>query len=136
MPMYNFHKQVSSLLLVLIFITSCNGQSKTQSQIESIIGTKKVPLGQPKIVKTHGTTDNDNLLCNLQDNAGNLWFATSGEGVYCYDGKLFTNYTTADGLSNNNGNCILQAKDGIIWFGTKNIGLIRYDGKTFTNFSE
>ena len=36
----------------------------------------------------------------LEDKNGNLWIGTE-MGLSRYDGKSFTNYTTADGLMNN-----------------------------------
>ncbi|GAB2558355.1 two-component regulator propeller domain-containing protein [Spirosoma aerophilum] len=70
------------------------------------------------------------------DKTGNLWFGTTGEGVYRYDGKLFTQFTKQDGLSSNTVWCLVEDRAGNIWVGTRNIGLYRYDGKTFTSFSE
>ena len=67
---------------------------------------------------------------------GNMWFSTEKNGVYCYDGKSFKNYTTADGLVYDSVFSILEDKNGNLWFGTRGFGLSRYDGKTFTNFSE
>jgi len=44
--------------------------------------------------------------CGLQDKTGNLWFGTTGDGVYRFDGKLFTNFTMKDGLDTNQIQCI------------------------------
>jgi len=131
MKKYYLHNPIYSLLLSLIFITSCNGQNKTQPQ-EIVKEPKTIPIGQPKMIKTQGTNQADNVHCGLQDKAGNLWFGTTGEGVYHYDGKSFTNFTVKDGLSNNTVWSILEDKTGNIWFGTK-AGICRYDGKTFTS---
>ena len=125
------HHPIYSLLFVLIYITSCNVQTKAQSQTDSLSKQKAIPIGQPKIVKPKGRNEGDNVRCGLQDKAGNLWFGTSGEGVYRYDGKWFTNFTEKDGLSNNHVFAILEDKTGNLWFGTDS-GLCRYDGKTFT----
>lgn len=84
-----------------------------------------------KIIKPVGAHKDDNIRCGIQDKAGNLWFGTSGEGVYRYDGKTFTNFTTKDGLSNDLVLSILEDSTGKIWFGTDN-GLCQYDGKNFT----
>ncbi|HYV90863.1 MAG TPA: two-component regulator propeller domain-containing protein [Chitinophagales bacterium] len=125
--------QIYPLLLSLVFFTSCNGQVKNDLPKDSPDSYRDEPKtitdGQPKIVKTQGTNQYANTRCGLQDKAGNLWFGTTGEGVYRYDGKLFTQYTVKDGLSNNTVECILEDKSGNIWFGT-DAGLCRYDGKT------
>ena len=131
MTNYYLHKLIYSLLLVLIFLTSCNGQTKTQSQTKSAS-----PIGQPKLIKNHFTDQYkvtaENIHCALQDKAGNLWFGTTADGVYRYDGKLFINFTMKDGLSSNGVSCILEDKSGNIWFGGDD-GISRYNGKSFTS---
>jgi ligand-binding sensor domain-containing protein len=132
MAKFYLYNPIYSLLLVLMFFTSCNGQTNTQSQTDSVSESKKIPAGQPKIIKPTGRNRDDNIYCGLQDKAGNLWFCSQGEGVYRYDGKLFTNFTEKDGLSSNEVHCILEDKTGNIWFGT-DASICRYDGKTFTS---
>ena len=63
-----------------------------------------------------------------------MWFGTNGGGVarlnknYSADNKkVFTTYSTAQGLANNVVLSILQDKDGDIWFGTRGGGVSRYD---------
>ena len=54
---------------------------------------------------TNFTTDNglalDAVECSFMDKSGNIWFGTQGGGVSKYDGKSFTNFTTAQGLADN-----------------------------------
>ena len=133
MSKYYLHKPIYSLLFVLIFLASCNGQTKPQLQTEIQSETKSIPIGQPKLINTQGTQANDNVHCGLLDKAGNLWFGTTGSGVYRYDGKLFYNYTVKDGLSSNAVWSILEDKSGNIWFGTSD-GICRYDGKKIIPF--
>jgi ligand-binding sensor domain-containing protein len=125
-------------LLSLIFITSCNGQVKTspkQSEPTNRLNeAKKTTVGQPKMIRTQGMVSG-NVGCELQDKAGNLWFSTGGEGVYRFNGKSFTNFTTKDGLSNNEVRAIIEDKAGNILFGTKS-GICKYDGKSFTKYPE
>ncbi len=71
--------------------------------------------------------------CGFEDRKGNLWFGTSKEGAYRYDGKSFTQFTTQDGLSDNSVNVITEDEAGNILFGTAR-GISTYDGKSFTNF--
>ncbi len=64
----------------------------------------------------------------IQDNRGFIWLGTSG-GLVRYDGREFTTFTTADGLSF--GTVISLAEDGrgSLWIGT-GLGLtVRRDGR-------
>ncbi len=118
-----------SLLLAVLSLTSCNGQAQAPPAKARAGAVKSRPAGQPKLVKTQGTNEYANIHCSVLDNAGNLWFGTTGEGVYRYDGRRFTQFTEHDGLSSNTVWCALADHDGNIWFGTEN-GACRYDGKT------
>jgi ligand-binding sensor domain-containing protein len=124
---YLFNRQILFFLLILIFFNSCNGQVKTKST-DDLKNTGTITIGTPKLVKSQGSQLGNNVHCSLKDKQGNLWFGTTGEGVYCYDGKLFTQFTTRDGLSNNSVYSILEDNIGNIWFGTSN-GLHKFDGK-------
>ena len=123
----SFRKRYS-FMFVMAFLTSCNGQVKTDLPQDSVSGSKTFLQRQPKMIKTQGSSEYQNVHCGLQDKNGNLWFGTTGEGVYHYDGKLFTQFTVKDGLSNNNVWSILEDRTGNIWFGTTD-GLCRYNGK-------
>jgi ligand-binding sensor domain-containing protein len=124
---YFFNKQIIYSLLILVFYISCNGQVKPKST--AILKNKDTStLGTVKLVKTQGSRFGDNIHCSLKDKQGNLWFGTTGEGVYRYDGKLFTQFIIKDGLSNNSVWSILEDTIGNIWLGTSN-GLYKFDGK-------
>ena len=82
-------------------------------------------MGEKKLVKPAGTGPNTNIRSSLQDRAGNLWFATTGAGIYRSDAKYlnvvqprFTNYTTLGGLNNNIVYCLMEDNRGNIWMGT------------------
>ncbi|MEQ1733129.1 MAG: histidine kinase [Bacteroidia bacterium] len=54
-----------------------------------------------------------------QTENNDVWFGTSGGGIYNYNGKgTFNNYTTADGVSNNYINCIASYKKNKLIAGT------------------
>jgi ligand-binding sensor domain-containing protein len=91
----------------------------------------RVTLRAPKrkLTRTQGSDQYRQVRCGLQDKAGILWFGTTGEGVYSYDGKGFTQYTVQDGLNSNTVWSILEDKQGRIWFGTDS-GPSRWDGKS------
>jgi len=122
--------QVFTFLIILHFGIACNGQPKKELQEEK---------EHAKLIKTIGDPRYGNVYCSLLDNAGNLWFGTTENGLYKFDGKSFQQFLVSDGLNSNSINDILQDKEGKIWIGTKN-GLNVYDpsatlsasGKAFT----
>jgi ligand-binding sensor domain-containing protein len=113
---YILQTQIFALPTILIFVLTCDGQSTIS--------------GNPKLIKTQSSNEYNNVYCGLQDKAGNLWFGTSGEGVYRFDGNSFTQFTVKDGLNSNAVCSILEDKNGNLWFGTRD-GLCRYDGRHF-----
>lgn len=112
-------KHTCGLFFVLILSTACNGPAK-----------KDLPKVHPKLIKTLGGPRYGNVQCILQDKTGNLWFGTTENGLYKYDGKSFTQYLVADGLNSNNVYTLFEDKDGKFWIGTE-VGLCLYDGKAF-----
>jgi ligand-binding sensor domain-containing protein len=125
-------KSIYYLSLLLVLITSCNGQVKTVPTKAIINKQTPIESDHPKIVRTFGT-QYENVVCQLLDKDGNLWFSISGEGAYRYDGKSFTNFTTKNGLCNNNVGSIIQDRTGNILLGTNN-GICKYDGNKFKKY--
>ena len=81
----------------------------------------------------------------LQDSAGNYWFSSDGYGVFKFDGKSFTHYSSENGLCSNNVTSIIEDQHGHIWFTciqsfqprmTGDGGLCRFDGKSFHTFTD
>ncbi|MFZ4522115.1 MAG: ligand-binding sensor domain-containing protein [Bacteroidales bacterium] len=118
---------------ILFIVTSCNGQVKTDLP-KNNVSEAPIKDGQTKIVRTQGATSG-NIGCELQDRDGNLWFSAGGEGVYRFDGKSFTNFSTKEGLCDNNASAIIQDKSGNILIGT-NAGICKYNGKIFSKYFE
>lgn len=139
----NFSARLLLLLLpAFTFFTSCNGQVKTDVPVNSISEINEGEL--PKMIKDQGTYSymthtgphsdtNTSISCILEDKDGNIWVATMGEGVYCYNGTSFTHLTAKDGLMTNVVYSIIEDRAGNLWFGTTN-GACRYDGKTFAGY--
>jgi ligand-binding sensor domain-containing protein len=113
---------VYAFFLIVSFHSSCQQNQSTIAKEDAL---------RPKLVKTIGSPRYGNVQCALQDKAGNLWFGTTENGLYKYDGKSFSRFLVADGLISNNIFCMLEDRDGKIWIGTT-AGLCLYDGKTFT----
>lgn len=83
------------------------------------------------------------MVADLQfDQAGKLWMAVTGEGVFCYDfdSDELVNYRhwpeQPNSISNNNINSITEDSRGNLWFSTSGSGLDLYRKETrdFENF--
>jgi ligand-binding sensor domain-containing protein len=114
MPKPNLHQKLQILLLLFFFATVCNGQAK---------------------IKRTQSTGYSQVGCSLLDKAGNLWFGTPNEGVYKYNGKVFSQFSTQNGLANNDVSAIIEDKTGNILIGTKG-GICKYDGKSFAPYTD
>jgi len=115
----NHHQVKHYLLFLLVFFAAvCTGQNP------------------PLLLKDPGNTFSANTLgpdvvsCSLKDRDGNLWFGTSENGIYRYDGNTFTHFSEKDGITDKHIFSVYQEKKGKIWIGTFS-GLFQYDGKQF-----
>ncbi len=121
-------------MILIAGVIFCNGQA-TNGAPKAILTEQKAIGREPlKLIKTQGSGPADNVRCGLQDKTGHLWFGTTGEGVYRYNGKTFTQFTRKDGLPSNTIWSILEDKAGNIWLGTAE-GVCRYNGKIFSPVS-
>ncbi|WP_170170425.1 ligand-binding sensor domain-containing protein [Hymenobacter perfusus] len=130
MKKYYSPTQAFAFLAILFWVSACNGPAAKDLPAEQAGESNKVADGHPKLIKTIGNPRYGNVNCILQDKAGNLWFGTTENGLYAYDGKSFRQFLVADGLNSNSINDILEDKDGNIWIGTKD-GICLYNGKKF-----
>ena len=118
------YKLICSLFLLPFFISPFYSDKPAHINSEQSPGD----VGTPKIINSESKTPfpyNHSVDRGISDKAGNLWFATS-DGIYLYDGKLFTNYRIMDGLKVDHITSILEDKAGNIWFGAL-CGIVRYD---------
>lgn len=95
-----------------------DGHSITNLKLGELIQNESRPTAKP-----HGWG-----WPQLQDKHGNIWFSNWG-GVYRYDGKTFTGFSTKDGLTGRMFAHMVEDKNGAIWLSGE--GLYRYDGKSF-----
>jgi ligand-binding sensor domain-containing protein len=110
-------------LLILMFLTSCNAQPKTKVNEE-----KPFRIVDAQTEKLKATIKYANLGSAIQDRFGNIWLTSAGDGIYFFDGKSFTHYTTEDGLDNNIVHSIFEDRQGNIWVGSKTgLNLLKTD---------
>lgn len=105
-------------ILFLTILSPCNGQNNK-------------PV-QTKELKTYD--DGDIVTSSLLDKKGDLWFGTSTEGLYKFDGKQFSNFNEKNGLCTNQIWSLIEDNKGVIWMAT-NEGLCKFNGKTFRQIS-
>ena len=126
--------QVYALFLMVVFCTSCRGQSQTnppqdnvskglysESQLKEA-DTFKVPMSMVRNVK--------------QARNGDILIA-SYLGVFRYDGTSFTNLTST--ISSPRFSSfwdVLEDRKGNLWFASKDSGVYYYNGKSFQHFTK
>lgn len=118
-----------ALFLMFIACISCKGQNKTELPKDIIQSETK------NVIALHGPNNNTpNSLTRtiIQDRKGIIWIA-SWQGVFRYDGKMFTNMTSE--VSSARFFSALEDSKGNLWFGSIGSGVYRYDGKYFQNFT-
>lgn len=101
--------------------------------------TEEKGLGNPAFLKKTKMPGDSKNLARVwsinEDNDGNLWIGTIDAGVWKYDGKKLTNFTTKDGLTSNAVNTIYKDEKGDLWFVTDGEGICKFNGQTFTKFA-
>lgn len=121
------------ILILLAFVaaeSACNaGQDKGP--------TADRPAKDPKAAIAIGETVTElskAIFYVLQDKNSHYWFGSDGQGVYRYDGKTITRFTTRDGLCSDQIRGVQEDKAGNIYFTTYK-GISKFDGQSFTTLS-
>lgn len=129
------------LLILTIQITSCTGQVNEKS-VPPIQENEVVV--QPPILNQNTTYPQIHM--NLygmvrefvrtmyQDNKGNYWFGTNGDGIILYNGEKLEKISIPGISPNFRVLEIVEDQAQNLWFATSE-GLIKYDGKDFTLFT-
>ncbi|MGB0981984.1 MAG: ligand-binding sensor domain-containing protein [Winogradskyella sp.] len=114
---------IKIILLVLIssIFLSCNVQVKNEQKIAE---NKVTKLGKSVL-----QIDNK-IWVIFQDSKQNYWFGSNGKGIYKFDGKKITQFTTNDGLVHNQIRGIQEDKQGNLYIETHN-GISKYNGTEF-----
>ena len=136
MTYQDVHQPLYPLLLLFVFMTSCDGQNKPPVSEDNQETNKLslLPLKQNASLDTAAQIS-EYVVEVFEDSKENLWFGTVSDGAVRYDGKMLTYFSIKDGLCDNTVAGIAEDKQGNMWFGTHN-GISKYDGKTFTTFAE
>ncbi|MGL4596775.1 MAG: ligand-binding sensor domain-containing protein [Bacteroidia bacterium] len=114
-------------ILFPTLLFSCNDQvASKKDEPKNLVNTSTIQADTTKQTPR-------NIRVVFEDSKGVYWFGSEGEGVFRYDGKLFTQYTQKDGLCHHQIHTIQEDAKGNLWFGTGN-GIARFDGKNFSTF--
>jgi ligand-binding sensor domain-containing protein/anti-sigma regulatory factor (Ser/Thr protein kinase) len=71
----------------------------------------------------------------IQDNEGNIWLGTYGNGLLKFTGKAFSSFTKSDGLSSDAVMSITQDLGGNLWFSTFDKGICEMIGDSILQFN-
>ena len=118
-----------SILLITLIAFSCNSQSQSKSVISK---ESNIEVLDNIMVDQIKYDAGDIVTKGYLDKSGNIWFTTTKEGVFKYNGETFTNITEKNGLCSNVVWSVVEDKNGLLWFATAK-GLCSYDGNTFVH---
>jgi len=116
--------------VIAFAVGSCNEETTPASDNSAAVDNQvQTTTVTPKLPRTQGSDKFTNIVCAVADKRGNLWFASSSEGVYRFDGTSFGQFTMNDGLCTNNVHCLLVDQWDHLWIGTSD-GICKYNGAT------
>ncbi len=118
-------KKISSFLVLSALALSSLAQVKhtTKPSANLLNGSE-----YPKVINPEKNTPwpyKQSVNCSIQDKKGDIWFGTTN-GLYRYDGKIFTNYKTIEGVSTIGITKLMEDHTGNIFFGAPG-AIIRYN---------
>lgn len=114
--------KIYGLLFTMVSLLACNGQVQSEN--------KPIEVETPKEHRSRAKLD-DQIWAIFQAQNGHFWFGSNGRGLYRYDGKKVTQFTTKDGLVDNQVRGIQEDNKGLLYIETPT-GVSRYDGTEFT----
>lgn len=133
-------KRISPLSLVLLLGMACEEAVKPASDsISASTHTSAQPDSATIAARlAHPPTSTEQISQYIrrifEDRDGNMWFATTSDGVCRYNGRSLTYFTAAEGLAGNWVSAMLQDARGDMWFATGG-GVSRFDGTHFTTYT-
>ncbi len=118
----------------------CNTNYRYTVSADSIKDNDKVLIKyeRQKGIENVKSTDGNNriyFMSATNDNDGNLWLASYGEGVCCYNGQTPKQYIVKDGAKNATIFSVYKDKKGKLWLGTHEAGAYKFNGQTFEKFA-
>jgi ligand-binding sensor domain-containing protein len=130
-----------------VWVGTVNGVFRYIASADTLGGKCFAPF--PLLTYTIPFIATESIGSILQDKAGNIWFASTENGIYRYDpsaelsasGKKII-HISEKGFENNKDGSMIQDKMGNLWFTVKDNGICKYDpsanktsGKAFTHYT-
>ena len=114
----------------VVWLTTMDGLCRYNREDDNFT-TFKNNIGESKNIR------HDKFFSVFEDSEQYLWIGSRGSGLYKFDkeSKVFTSYTTKDGLPNNVVYGVIEDANGYLWTST-NWGISRFDkrNESFLNF--
>jgi ligand-binding sensor domain-containing protein/signal transduction histidine kinase/CheY-like chemotaxis protein len=90
-----------------------------------------------KFLRYYAANDSFNTVINaiVDDNEGNTWIGTEGEGLKKLKNGKVTTYTKKDGLGSDTIRCLHRDREGLIWVGTYEGGVTCCNGGKFKTYT-
>ncbi len=113
---------IAILFSIVTILYSCTGQNN--------IYKTKIRIKQESNIYKNPKLDSKARVI-YQDKKNNFWFSSKEKGVYKYDGKNLTLFTSGDGLGSYRFISVQEDNLGNLYFDTPE-GVYKYDGVKFT----
>lgn len=91
-------------------------------------GIVKVGLDSDSLEMAGEGFSRENVLSVCKDRRGRIWLGTHRDGAWCFDGEVWLQYTTEDGLSEDRVERIVLGPDGSLWASGGSRGVSRFRG--------
>ncbi len=117
----------------------CNTRYRFNIQKDSIKENGKILINYQKEKGIEGLNPGDGtdyvyFMSATEDDNGNLWLATYGQGLWCYNGTKVKHYELNNGKEKVNLFSIYKDKKGTVWAGSHNAGAWKFNGTSFEKF--
>jgi len=119
-----FYSNYFLIIFTLLLYYSCNANDKQLTNDKNNT-SQQIYLGD-----TVSSIGKD--ICDLlQDKKGVYWFASNGQGIYRYDGRILVNYKSKHGLVSDFVTQIQEDINGVLWISTRD-GICSFNGNEFS----
>ena len=112
----------------------CNTKHRYQFDLEKTAQSDRLQYQKKAGIGDATIFDGDDYIYYshiIEDNDGNLWLTTWGQGVFFYDWKNITHFSVKDGQEDVNLISMYKDNQGTLWLGTPANGVFKFNGASF-----